>query len=60
MWLLRRGLQKNGFCKGMGMIRKLVLLALVLAIAVPVAGCGRKGALDAPEGTEYPREYPSR
>ncbi|NQV47204.1 MAG: hypothetical protein HQ504_05415 [Rhodospirillaceae bacterium] len=35
------------------------VVALVLAAALPLGACGRKGAPDFPEGTEYPREYPS-
>ena len=41
------------------MIRKLVLLLLILGVALPLASCGRKGPLEAPPGTEYPRKYPA-
>ena len=42
------------------MIRKVILIILALAVALPAAGCGRKGKLEAPEDSRYPREYPSR
>ncbi len=38
------------------------ILALVLALAMisPLAACGRKGPPQFPEGSEYPREYPTK
>lgn len=42
------------------MIRVLVLVLVILGVALPLAGCGRKGALEAPPGTDYPRKYPSQ
>ncbi|MBI3506343.1 MAG: hypothetical protein HY059_16015 [Proteobacteria bacterium] len=41
--------------------RKLILLAFVLALAAPLAACGRKGPPEAPPGADekYPRSYPS-
>ena len=40
------------------MVRKFTILMLVAAIAVPLAGCGRKGKPLPPEGSVYPRTYP--
>ena len=37
-------------------------IALLIALAVVMAaltGCGRKGPPEPPEGTTYPRQYPS-
>ena len=42
------------------MTRRLLILALVLALAAPLAACGRKGAPMPPEGSEYPRKYPAK
>lgn len=44
--------------------RRFTLLALLGALALPLAACGKKGPLDPPPGTEesphpYPRQYPS-
>ncbi len=42
------------------MMRKIILIVLALAVVLPTAGCGRHGKLETPEGSTYPREYPSR
>ncbi len=42
------------------MLRRLLILALVLALASPLVACGRKGAPVPPEGSEYPRKYPAQ
>jgi predicted small lipoprotein YifL len=41
-------------------IRRLFSLLLICALAAPLAACGKRGALEPPEGkkTEYPRQYP--
>lgn len=39
-------------------MRKLFVLLLLLAVALPVAGCGRKAAPQAPPGTDFPKQYP--
>ena len=41
------------------MLRRLLILALVLALAAPLAACGRKAAPAPPEGSDYPRKYPA-
>lgn len=35
-------------------------LAVVVALALAPSACGRKGAPEAPPGSDYPRTYPSR
>ena len=42
------------------MIRLIVLLLVALSLTAPIAGCGKKGDLDAPEEekVKYPRQYP--
>jgi len=42
------------------MSRMLVICLLALALALPLAGCGRKGPLELPPGQtdEYPHKYP--
>jgi predicted small lipoprotein YifL len=38
---------------------KLVRLALlVLSLSLSLSACGKKGSLESPEGTRFPREYP--
>lgn len=44
----------------MNMIRKLLVLLLVAAVASPLVGCGRKATPKAPPGSEYPRDYPTQ
>jgi len=41
-------------------IRRLIALLLVAALGAAVAGCGKKGKLEAPPGkkSEFPRQYP--
>jgi predicted small lipoprotein YifL len=44
------------------MTRTMLALALIALVAVPLAACGKKGALDPPPNsppTAYPRVYPS-
>ena len=38
---------------------RLVLVALLVAITVPLGACGRRGSLEEPEGGMYPRPYPA-
>ncbi len=40
------------------MSRRLLTVALLLAAAVSLEACGRKGAPIKPEGAEFPRTYP--
>lgn len=40
------------------MIRSLAVALLALALAVPLSGCGRRGAPIVPENSTYPRGYP--
>ena len=42
------------------MIRRLILILLAVALAAPVASCGKKGSLHAPPGSDdndFPRPY---
>ena len=43
-------------------MRHLMILLMALAIALPIAACGKKGDPEPPPGTEgeFPRKYPSR
>ena len=40
------------------MTRTLIMLALAVMLALPLAACGRKGNPEPPEGSTYPRDYP--
>lgn len=42
-------------------MRKFILLAVVAALAAPLAACGRKGPPEPPPGADdkYPRTYPN-
>ena len=42
------------------LFQRLLTLALVVAIALSSAACGRKGLPDRPSDSEYPRDYPSQ
>ncbi len=44
-------------------VRRVTLLTLLAALALPLAACGKKGPLDAPPGAEdnpFPRQYPTQ
>lgn len=43
-----------------GAPRLLLLVLLIAALSLPVAGCGRKGPPEPPPGSDFPRTYPSR
>jgi len=40
-------------------ITKIIAIVLALAVISPLAACGRKGAPEFPQGSEYPRKYPT-
>ncbi|NQU59361.1 MAG: lipoprotein [Rhodospirillales bacterium] len=40
------------------MFQRLIVLALIIAIALPLAACGRKGSPVRSDDSEYPRSYP--
>lgn len=44
-----------------GFLRPLAVAALVALCAAPLAGCGKKGPPELPEGQTdtYPKQYPS-
>lgn len=42
------------------MRRLLSILLVAVAVAMPLAACGKKGGLEPPPDSEYPRKYPSR
>jgi len=42
------------------MTSRLLILALILALAVPLAACGRKNPPEPPAGSEAPHKYPAR
>jgi predicted small lipoprotein YifL len=42
-------------------MRRLILIAVLLALIAPLGACGRKGELRPPPGSEdsdFPRQYP--
>ncbi|WP_316978099.1 LPS translocon maturation chaperone LptM [Shumkonia mesophila] len=41
------------------MMRRLLIALLVLGLLAPLTACGRKGSLEPPPGSTYPREYPA-
>jgi predicted small lipoprotein YifL len=43
-------------------MRLVLALLAMLALAAPLAACGKKGDLEPPPGkkTDYPRDYPAR
>ena len=44
------------------MMRFILVLIVAIALAAPLAGCGKKASLDPPPGkkSEFPRHYPKR
>lgn len=40
--------------------RRLLTLALLAVLLLPLSACGRKGQPEPPPGADYPRTYPSR
>jgi predicted small lipoprotein YifL len=42
------------------MTRRLLILFLILAMAAPLAACGRKSAPAQPPGSDHPRKYPTQ
>ena len=40
-------------------IKICLLLGLVIVLASGVTACGRKGAMEPPEGSAYPKKYPT-
>ncbi len=36
-----------------------LMLGLVIMLAAGLSACGRKGPLEKPEGSTYPKEYPT-
>ncbi len=44
-------------------VRRITVVALFAALALPLAACGKKSPLDAPPGAEdnrFPRQYPTQ
>lgn len=42
------------------MIRRILILMVIIGLLAPLGACGRKGALQPPPGSDYPREYPTQ
>ena len=42
------------------LFQRLWMLALIVAIALSIAACGRKGMPDRHIDSEYPRSYPNK
>ncbi|MBT7771846.1 MAG: hypothetical protein HN705_17750 [Rhodospirillales bacterium] len=43
-----------------GIWRKALLVALVVVMASPLVGCGRKSSPEPPEDSKFPRIYPTQ
>ncbi len=41
-------------------MRQVLVILLVVVLAVPLIGCGRKGAPAPPGESSYPRTYPTK
>lgn len=42
-------------------MKRIVVVTLVaLALAAPLGACGKKGDLEPPEKSEFPKTYPTR
>ena len=41
-------------------MRRFLVILLVVVLAAPLIGCGRKGAPVAPGESTYPRTYPTK
>ncbi len=42
------------------LMRIVLILTLVAALAAPLGACGRKGNPEAPPGSVFPRTYPTQ
>lgn len=42
------------------MMRKLLVALLIVGMLVPLAACGRRGSLEPPPDSTYPRQYPTQ
>jgi len=42
------------------MLRRLVVALLIVGMLVPLAACGRRGALEPPPDGTYSRQYPTQ
>ena len=40
-------------------LRGCLMLGLIFMLAMGLTACGRKGPLEKPEGSTYPKEYPT-
>ena len=38
--------------------KHLLLACMTIVVASSLTGCGKKGKLEAPDGSTYPRQYP--
>ncbi len=41
------------------LLRVCLMLGLMFVLATGLGACGRKGPLEKPEGSTYPKEYPT-
>lgn len=41
-------------------MQRALLVVLILCLAAPLAGCGRKSAPEKPPGSQFPRTYPTQ
>lgn len=42
------------------MIRRILIVLVVIGLLAPLGACGRKGIVEPPPGSSYPRDYPTQ
>lgn len=42
------------------MFRRILIALLVVGIVASLGACGRKGKVEPPEGSDFPRQYPTQ
>jgi len=42
------------------MIRRILIALIVVGLLAPLGACGRKGSLQPPPDSTYPRDYPTQ
>jgi len=42
-----------------GFMKTCLMMGLIIVLATGLSACGRKGPMEPPEGSTYPKEYPT-